>query len=177
MDQQKNRRLFFALWPDEVCRTRLTEVQRHLVLEGKRARYVPAANMHITLHYIGNTTADKLHCLQRQAAEVEATAFDLALDTLGYFKKPQVSWLGCQLVPEALLVLHRLLGERLKPCGFQVENRHYNPHVTMIRKQQSRQPDSEVETIDWKVNDFVLVESVSVVGGVRYDILERYPLN
>ncbi len=177
MNSHRMRRLFFALWPDERCRESLQSAQQRLVLAGKQARYVPAANLHITLHFIGNVSREKLPCFQQQARRLSADHFDLTLDTFGYFKKARVGWMGCTQTPEGLAVLHRLLAGQLTDCGFQAEKRHYNPHVTMIRKLQLPPDKTEAEPINWHVNDFVLMESVSVTRGVRYDILERYPLN
>ena len=177
MEPHRKRRLFFALWPDETCRQRLLQSQRSLGLAGKQARYVPGANLHITLHFIGSVPRLELACLKEQSSQLRASAFSLTLDTFGHFKKPQVSWLGMSQLPAGLLDLHGALARQLKVCGFQAEKRHYNPHVTMVRKQITAPADLKAEPIDWRVNDFVLVESVSVRAGVRYDVLERYPLN
>ena len=177
MPHHRTRRLFFALWPDASCRERLRNAQQSLVLTGKQARYVPADNLHVTLHFIGNVSEDKLPCFKQQARLLAADCFDLRLDTFGYFKRARVGWMGCTQTPRGLTVLHGLLAGQLSDCGFQAENRHYNPHVTMIRKLQQPADNAGAEPIDWLVNDFVLIESVPVRGGVRYDILERYPLN
>ncbi len=177
MNPHRTRRLFFALWPDERCRERLQHAQRRLALVGKQARYVPVANLHVTLHFIGNVSADKLPCFQQQARLLSAECFELTLDTFGYFKKARIGWMGCTQTPDGLTVLHRLLAGQLTDCGFHAEKRHYNPHVSMIRKLQRLPDNSDAESIDWQVKDFVLIESVSVKEGVRYDILDRYPLN
>lgn len=176
MRTDKPRRLFFALWPDEDCRQALLIRQHGLALQGKNARYVAAGNLHLTLHFIGHVFDPELCCLQQQAHLTGAKRFEITLDTPGYFKKSQVAWIGCREKPQALLALHEALGERLRHCGFQLEKRRYNPHVTLIRKQRLQPLSNGFEPLRWPVSDFVLAESVPVEGGVRYDLLERYAL-
>ncbi len=173
--EKKDIRIFFALWPDAATRAGLARRARLLPVE-RPARRVPDYNLHLTLHFIGNVPFEQLACLQRQARRAEGEAFELVIDAHGHFRKARVAWLGPEILPDALLRLHADLGDRLQVCGYRPEARRYSPHVTVARK-LTRAPALEAfEPLCWKVDNFVLVESRAVEAGVRYEVVETYPL-
>ena len=50
------RRLFVALWPDEETRQRCATISNALAIG--QAQPVPAANIHVTLLFLGNLAAE-----------------------------------------------------------------------------------------------------------------------
>ncbi len=176
MREKKDIRVFFALWPDAVLRDSLSRAGKSLPLQPP-ARRVPDYNLHLTLHFIGNVYLHQLACLRQQARRVKATGFDLVIDTQGCFGKARVAWLGCSEVPAALQRLHQQLGRRLRQCEYQPEGRHYNPHVTVARKMTSVPEQTEFSALPWRVENFVLIESKATDIGVKYRVIETYPLS
>ena len=63
----------------------------------------------------------------------------------------------------------------MEPCGYQAEQRRFLAHVTLARKVKKPLIKAGLEAIHWPVRDFVLVESLPADGGVRYEVLERWP--
>ena len=173
--EKKDVRLFFALWPDTALRQRLAEAANTIPVTGV-ARRVPDANLHMTLHFIGNVYFDEMACMQRQARRVDAGVFELDLDCQGRFGKPRVGWLGCRVIPDALVELYRQLGTRLQGCSYRPEARPYHPHVTVARKLESISTQASFEPIVWPVREFALVEVQPVENGVQYRVVETYPL-
>jgi len=178
--EKKDIRLFFALWPDEALRQRLQEAAITIPVAAG-GRRVSGANLHLTLHFIGNVYFEQMDCLQAAARTVDASAFDLTIDRQGFFKKPQVAWLGCAKPPVALGDLHRQLGRRLQTCEYQPEARPYHPHVTVARKPGSIAADVCFTPIAWRVTEFALIEvqaiqTKSITKGVQYRAVETYPL-
>ena len=175
MRDPKDIRLFFALWPDDDTRRRLQQAANSVEVV-RPARRVPLGNLHLTLHFIGNVYFDEMACMQQRAAAVAAKGFDLIIDSRGSFDKARVAWLGCRKAPAALLELHCELGASLIPCGFRVETRPYNPHVTVARK--IRQVDDKVafEPVPWRVDEFALIEVQTVENGVEYRVVESWTL-
>ncbi len=174
MRDKKDIRLFFALWPDE-------EVREHIgafvdTIPAETGRVVPRYNWHMTLHFIGNTTFDEKVCLDKQARKVRANAFELTIDQTGFFRKPKVFWLGCEILPQALLNLQSNLGKETSQCEYVPETRAYSPHITVARKVTEKPALKLSSKITWHVDRFVLIESVSEAGGVRYRVLEEYLL-
>lgn len=169
-------RIFFALWPDD-------EVRRQTVHNLKKSPHykingynLPPSNLHITLHFIGNISSEKLHCLHQQAEKVSSKKFAMEFNHFGYFPKPKIIWMGLTDIPDALTTLHHNLANNLQSCGYNAEQREFIPHMSLIRK--AEQPDKliDFDPICWQANDFVLVESLPVNEGVKYKVLQRYPL-
>jgi len=176
MREKKDVRIFFALWPDDGVRNKIAANLGRIDINRDKCRWVTNSNLHLTLHFVGNTSIAEMKCLDRQAREVDAEPFELNLDYSGYFKKPKVLWIGCQAAPEALYTLSGILGEQISQCAYTPETRPYSPHMTVARKFSEAPGTIPFESVLWQVNRFVLVESKSVPGGVRYEVVENYPL-
>jgi 2'-5' RNA ligase len=174
--EKKDIRLYFALWPQEALRQRLHEAAATIAVDS-RGRRVPRANLHLTLHFIGNVYFAQMECLQRAARLVRAAAFDLTIDQQGYFNKPRVAWLGCSNPPAALDNLHWQLGRHLQSCEYRPEARPYQPHVTVARKIGPIGAESGFAAVDWRVTEFALIEVRAIENGVQYRAVETYPLN
>jgi len=174
-NQQKTHRLFFALWPSDQVRRSIGEVLSSLPAN-INGRAVQPLNLHETLHFVGQVTESTKVCMHTVAQSINAEAFQLNLDRFGHFSRAKIFWLGSQEIPEQLTRLHKELGIAIAGCGFNVESRAYNPHVTLMRK--CRQADTaQIEfSIPWRVEEFVLVESITYQEGVKYQVIEKYPL-
>lgn len=172
MREKKGLRLFFALWPDERVREKISQFLK--AIPANSGHFIPRHNWHMTLHFIGNTTFGKKKCLNKQARKIWTKPFELNLDQTGYFNRPKVFWLGCSDAPGALFELQDNLGKEINCCDYQPETRPYSPHVTVARKVMQPSEVSQMAAIHWQVDRFVLIESVSESGGVRYQVLEEY---
>ena len=171
----KKSRLFFALWPSQQIRATVEEVASPLLHEVD-GRIITPENFHITLHFIGSVTDEVKHCLHQSAQSVTCEAFDLRLDHFGFFSKAKIFWMAPQFMPPQLTRLHNTLGNALTACDFQPDLRAYSPHVSLLRKAGKTAVDYPAFSINWHVDEFVLIESCSNVTGVSYKVLERYPL-
>jgi len=168
---EETQRLFFALWPDDAVRERLVAASRQW------SRHpVPEHNLHMTLVFLGDCTAAQRACYCAAAAGVAGAPFTLALNFLGGRARSGIQWLGSSETPAALLQLVRELSRALLACGFEPEKRRFLPHVTLSRKVRKPIVKAGLDALLWAVSDFALVESVPEPGGVRYQVLERWPL-
>ena len=131
-------------------------------------------NLHITLHFIGNVSEEKFDCLDQAAQAVKVEPFELVLDQYGYFYKAKTFWMGCHEIPQQLKKWYEILGCALSSCDYQIDKRPYAPHVTLMRKLNKPGIFEGFQPIWWRVNEFVLVESVSVDGGMEYRVVKRY---
>lgn len=173
--QDRQLRLFFALWPDAPTRARLAAIAAQFPF-ARAARRVPDYNLHLTLHFIGNVDRGDAECMRQRARTVGGCAFKLAIDRYGHFGDARVGWLGCAQIPVGLLDLQRRLGQSLRDCGFEPEARAFHPHVTVARKLGRLADAPAFDPLAWKVDNFALVESRAADGGVRYQVVETYPL-
>src|SRR4051812_38622707 len=133
-------RLFVGVELDEAVRDAAAAISDSLRRDlGQRveARWIPAANLHITLWFLGEVGAS---CVRSTISAVDSAfherAFDLEISGLGAFPPsgpPRVFWLGVSAGADSLARLHAELTPRLQPLGFQPERRAYSAHLTIAR--------------------------------------------
>ena len=162
------RRVFFALWPDSDLREQISESFHYMPQSSLPGRVFKSSNLHLTLHFIGNISTQKMRCILLAAEKIRLSAFELCIDQLGYFPGTQVLWFGPNVIPEPLLKLHKALGQSLEGCNCSVDKRHFRPHISLMRK--LRQPGDLIQpaALHWPVDQFVLLESISHGDGVEY---------
>jgi 2'-5' RNA ligase len=104
-------------------------------------RWARASNIHLTLHFLGETSADRAVALgEALDAIVPGTrAPRLAITGVGGFpdlRRPAVIWLGLEEEPGTsgrLAALHAAVAEALRGLGWQLEPRPFQAHVTVAR--------------------------------------------
>jgi 2'-5' RNA ligase len=165
-------RLFFALWPDEAVRKQLGKILREASLQ-HRGRPVQVENLHITLAFLGHVPPADLPCLEEMAQRIRFTPFTLQLDHLGWFSRARVLWIGASEIPEALFGLAGQVNEGVEACGFDIDERPFKAHLTLMRK-VSHLRDFEIKPVAWPVNSFCLVQSHTYPEGVQYEVLKSY---
>ena len=159
MRESRTRRLFYALWPDDGVRRALAAWQRAHLPGNARPTHV--ADLHLTLHFLGQVEESGLDALQGLGSRLILPPFDMTLDHLGCWPRPAVLWVGPQEVPAPLAGFHAQLEEDLGALGFERDSREYRPHVTLARKVR-RVPDGVVwEPVRWAVREWALVESIT----------------
>ncbi len=166
------RRLFLALWPEAAERQALAAVARRLA--GRRA--VRSANLHLTLVFLGATSAERLACYEAALEGFDAPRLELRLERIGYFRRPRILWLGPVATPPELLTLVADLGARLAVCGFTLEARPFRPHITLARHFPGPVPGRLLtEPLFWTADRVALVESHLRADGPHYQVVRRWP--
>ncbi len=95
-------------------------------------RLVSAAQMHLTLHFIGDAQVDPL---VKALNSVAGSPLTMVIERVGKFppgEKANVLWAGVRGDPE-LIELQAAMGTALAAAGFHVEARPYSPHITLAR--------------------------------------------
>jgi len=139
-------------------------------------RIIAPENFHITLHFIGSVTDEEKDCLHQAARRLTFQPFDLSLDNFGFFEKAKIFWMGLQTAPAELSHLHQNLAEAFLACDYPPDPRPYSPHVSLLRKAGKKPVAYQPFSISWHVDEFVLIESLSSPDGVKYKVIEKYPL-
>jgi 2'-5' RNA ligase len=171
---ERQRRLFFALWPDEGVRIALARIAR--ALPRRRGRLVPASNLHMTAVFVGATDARTCDSLQARAGDIDAREFFLTLTHIGYFSRSRILRLGADECPAALTDLVRQLNTCLTVCALTPELRPFRPHVTLRRDAAPLSTDLRVPPVKWSVHSFCLMASETRPEGARYEILRQFAL-
>ncbi|MGH6635023.1 MAG: RNA 2',3'-cyclic phosphodiesterase [Gammaproteobacteria bacterium] len=159
-------RMFFALWPDEEVRAAIAGLVSVLPLRGVRP--IPPQNIHATLVFLGSITRDTRRALECAVDDLRSRPFELVLDTRGWWRRPQVLWVGASTAPPELAQLVAGLKSAAAELGLKTDPRPYQPHVTIARKVNRPTAVSAFQPIAWQVADFCLVESVTGAGGAAY---------
>lgn len=177
-EKNKRRRLFLALWPDEITRRKLADVQHKLgkIERLKSAKPVAVANLHITTHFLGAVTADVHTQLEQLLSEVNAQSCTLVIDRWGYFPRAKVVWLGGQS-PDALNDLVEQTQTCIQACIEGYEQKRFVPHITLFRKARHPLEVDDFHPIEWNIDRFALVESVTHPQGPEYKVLKEWMLN
>lgn len=167
------RRLFIALWPDGRTRSAL-RARQALGAWPRGVRLVDAAQLHLTLHYLGAVPESELPRWIRRL-KVACTLFDLEGDRYALWPHGIAVWMPAA-VPEGLLTLHQRLADRIVAAGHRVDPRPFQPHVTLARRAQAAAlpPPRGARGVHWAVRGYALVESCSSAQGVFYRVLHRY---
>jgi len=170
--EKKAQRLFFALWPPASVRSRLEQVSGEVV--GKQGRAVAGANLHLTLAFIGSVDQTCRQCMEQAADKVQGKGFSLELSQVGHWSRPRILWLGPKQTPVQLEQLAADLVSALEPCGYEPDTRPYQAHLTLARKVSRPSKIQSVEPINWPVDNFCLVESVTAQEGPIYRVLKYW---
>ena len=149
-------RLFFALWPPPETAQALARWA--LALKG---RPTAAEKIHLTLAFLGEADAAAAEAAGRAAS---APAFDLPIETAGYWRHNRIVWAG----PTETPLLLQNLSNSLK-----TESRPFAAHVTLLRQAPPPGPLPPLPAVRWPVREFALVKS----DYAAYETLVRFPLH
>ena len=144
--------------------------------EGLRGRAMPAENLHITLAFLGERTAEQRACMEAAADGVAAESFELHFNEVRYVSRREILWLGTGQLPPPLLGLVKRLSSALMACGYEPEHRPFQAHVTLMRKLHHPPRVPLTADLHWPVEQFALVRSELTRAGAIYTVLRRWPL-
>ncbi|CDN41556.1 MULTISPECIES: RNA 2',3'-cyclic phosphodiesterase [Paenibacillus] len=110
-------------------------------------KWTDAADLHITLQFIGDTLPERVSELRSvldSAAQSGAIRpFVLTLSGTGTFgipERPKVFWAGIGGDREGLHQARNIVAEAVSALGFKAEERAYSPHLTIARNYRGTEP-------------------------------------
>lgn len=124
-------RLFIAIAPERALRESLFGLARRLHTDGK---IVPAANLHLTLAFLGQTDLARVPDILGTLADWPPDLPALDLDRIGSFRSARVVWAGGSAIPEAWTDAVASLHTRLRTAGIAFDDKPWRAHVTLLRK-------------------------------------------
>jgi RNA 2',3'-cyclic 3'-phosphodiesterase len=168
------RRLFFAVWPEPALRQQL-EALSAAAPPGWHP--VPAADLHLTVLFLGTVPEDRLAPLCAAVGGVPRPAFDQPLTRLESWSKGTLWCMAGDTVP-ALAALHRDLAALVAGLGLAREDRAYRPHVTLARARRHAPapPATAPGPLQLAARALVLAQSSDRGPGSRYRPLRRWAL-
>ncbi|MDE2440191.1 MAG: RNA 2',3'-cyclic phosphodiesterase [Betaproteobacteria bacterium] len=175
-------RLFFALWPPHEQAARLADKASIAagMLGGRPTRI---ETIHLTLAFLGETVTARLPELHALANGIKGESFAITIDRFGYWRHNHLFWAGCSKPPEQLFDLYGRLQVALADSKFPIDPpiQAFTPHLTLLRKVPICTTIAGLdfpvtERLTWLCDRFVLVQSESLFGKHRYQMLGEYLL-
>ena len=156
-------RLFLAVNLSPEMKNALTDVQRAMYDRGVRGNFTPAENLHLTLAFIGEyPSAD---AVMDALSGVTFTPFDLQLDGVGRFG--DLWWAGLR-ESAALAAIVRRVRRALAEGGIPFDRKHFNPHVTLLRKASRDAAGVAIAPVSMTVRAVSLMSSRRGRNGMIY---------
>ena len=177
MSEGVSRRLFFAIWPDPAALQQLVNLRDSLE-SSIRGRWILAADLHVTLAFLGQVTSDRLQILEAIASNVRAQPFFISLDQLSGWRSAGVLCLTPRQSPKSLESLAQRLAGGLGEAGFVLDKRPFRPHLTLARQVTSvpARLGHRLEPIRFEVRAFHLVQSRPSVSASAYETIRGWSL-
>ena len=184
-------RVFVAIEipPRELAR--IGDLAGHLRSFGARIAWVPAANVHVTLAFLGDIECDRVGSVTAAVTAACDTVrpFELSILGTGSFpasSRAKVLWAGVDGELDILQALQRRVTDALRREEFTLDDKPFRPHLTIGRVKDGRGPEfasvlRELGSATLTGKPFV-VDSVTVIrsellpSGARYSPLARIGL-
>ncbi len=104
-------------------------------------RFIPHQNWHLTLHFFGSLSPEKVDRLNEHLPSIFAQTkpFHILFSGFGGFptnERSRILWLGVKDETNQLLILKEQLDRALLKMNFPIETRSYHPHITIARAQK-----------------------------------------
>jgi 2'-5' RNA ligase len=178
-------RLFIAIPVPEPISKKLEEWTLDHKEKLSFRKWTHPRDYHITLQFLGDTTAAQRDALQAALREVKAKSLSLALNgagTFGLAKSPRVLWAAVAGDLEGLNNLHAEVIKATRTAGFEPEDRPYSPHITLARgfaggmDMSKESTASAPSSFDWKADRFVLMRT-HMHASPMYEVIGEFPLS
>lgn len=130
-------RLFIAIELPKTMKKELSAALRELKARSSGGRFVPEENMHITLHFIGesNDLVGAVKAMKEACCGIRP--FELHPEKYGFFEKGdkgrKTSFISVGGKLEELSVLREMLESALSDNGFSRDYHRFIPHITLGR--------------------------------------------
>jgi 2'-5' RNA ligase len=176
-------RLFVGIPMAAAAVDQLAAVRARLERPNDGLRWSSPESWHITLQFLGTTTAVQYESLAPHLRRSAAWPVPVQLEGLGFFERSGVFFAGVHLSPE-LIALERNVVAATGRCGFKPEDRRYHPHITLAR---NRGREDGVRSLKphvgpaprftgFTAHEFLLYESFPNSQGSRYEVRARFGL-
>lgn len=168
-------RVFFAIFPNKRIQEQLVHLAESLepICGGRK---IKKQRIHLTLLFLGNINAHRIEALQQAMKMVTEKEFELSLEEICQWKKNQIIYVQSNKFPAELFSLVDSIGHVLSEIGFLLDNHTYKPHITLLRKAVRPAKIGLIEPIQWRVNEWFLIQSKQTDHGVDYIPLGQWRL-
>ena len=178
-------RAFFGLPVPEAQRLALGAFLEASAQAAPRFRWTPAANLHLTVRFIGNADRGLVEGIADRLVDLGLAAFDVDLGDLGTFKRGRlvrVVWQGLRSGAEELTALAGQVDAECEAAGLAGDKRAFQAHLTLARARardgaELPQLPAPPMLMPWLASELVLYASRLSKTGAVYEPLRAVQLN
>ena len=169
-------RLFIAINFKDNTRARLFAIRDELRSRSKSGNFSAAENLHLTLVFIGECDPKKLNKVKAVLDTVKFKPFEALIERIGTFSRGRLWWAGLREV-KPLMDLQHEIEHKLALCGFEMDGRKYNPHITLGREVVTDSTPWRIEPFGETVTSVELMKSERINGKLTYTAIHSlsYP--
>jgi len=183
-------RSFIAINLPDTVKADIEAIIDRLGPAGPPARWVPATNLHLTVKFLDEITAEQVQPITDAIARAGTGTppFEIRLGGFGVFpneRKARVFWIAIESGFDILRPLARTIDDQLAELGFAREERPFSAHITLARLRDPGPADRLVKAashVDYHsdpipVTQIDLMRSILSPKGAAYSILSTVPLS
>ena len=160
-------RLFVAINFNTETRSRLNALRDELRSQSARGNFTLDENLHLTLAFIGECSPKKIDKIKAILETVTFEPFEAVVDRLGTFSHGTLWWVGLR-EDKPLMNLQHEIEHKLALCGFEMDGRKYNPHITLGREVVTDIKPWEIEPFGETISTIDLMKSERINGKLTY---------
>ncbi|MFZ7134104.1 MAG: RNA 2',3'-cyclic phosphodiesterase [Eubacteriales bacterium] len=162
-------RLFIAITFNDEVKEKISHIIEALRMRSTKGNFTLVDNLHLTLVFLGQLDESKIRVVEQGLNRIDLPPFIMVLENLGKFHRPggDIYWIGVEGNHD-LTQLYGKIVSLLQDRGFTIENRPYQPHVTLGRKVLLNNYENTIEPIQVKADKICLMESKQVNGKLTY---------
>lgn len=169
-------RLFFAIELAQSVKNQLELLQQNDPVFVGRA--VKPHNLHITLQFLGAVDRSQIHDLADAIEIPEIKPFQVKIERYAYYPGNEIGCVEVTQGKQQLKDIKTHINRSLANAGlhFSKDKHSFRPHITLFRECQ---PLGVLETpldIQFKAQNFCLMESIQNNKGVYYEVIEDWPV-
>jgi RNA 2',3'-cyclic 3'-phosphodiesterase len=161
---QGERRLFLGILPDSHNARQLSSLLPQIP---PPAKPVAVENLHLTLLFLGQSTARQAQQLCEALSQLPLPAFSVMLDQWQLWPGPAVLCLAGEVADPALSELYQQLLHCAAVSGFAPPQHRLKPHITLARRSKTL-PAMPSMQLQLAGSTLVLFHSASTGQGVSY---------
>ncbi len=172
-------RVFAALPIPTDVKSEIARVGRLIKVEYENVKLVKEHNMHLTIHFFGETDEVALKSIisVMENISLPRSKMELALGGLGFFPprgNPRVIFVDIDTGREVVYRFHEVFAKLIEEKGFKLDSKPFQTHITVARNRGARiNAKSLTDKIEYRklhftIDRFVLFRSILHKEGPEY---------
>jgi 2'-5' RNA ligase len=166
-------RLFIAINFNTETRKRLVDLREELRLRSWSGRFSFDENLHLTLVFIGEISPKKVETIKTIMSTVTFNPFTVMVERVGTFSQGTLWWAGLRK-DKMFMDLQHEVEHKLALCGFEMDGRKYNPHITLGREVVTDSKPWKIEQFGETVSTIDLMKSEQINGKLTYTTISQH---